>query len=655
MREKKYTFLLLISLLCFILIAFPATVRGIIGFGCCGAIGICIVLRCRNLIFKLTHDSVDRNNKTVIILSCILAVGFMGEFIYVWLPSSRLKSFLSKFNIPYDYFVYLIGLGAAVGTVVFLREVFLLILYYGTNFKIGSFFHVSDATTRGAEALETKTESLSEKVLILACAVIAITVCSCSSPLYPMNSWVDVNAYFTVGKGMFRGMVPYRDLFDHKGPFLFLLYGLASLISPDSLRGGYLLEIIAAYIYLLFSYRIICFHLRNRYIIFVPIIAFITFSSRAFEQGGCPEELCLALIVFQIWMFLREYYKNDLQLWHYLLIGIIAGCIFWTKFSLVGIYIGWYIWHIINTFRGKNGKLLAKRSIMIFFGVVLATVPWVIYFGMNGAIKDWLEVYIYDNIFVYTSLPAREVILTKIPVVGGLATGFASAFRNNPVTIALLVFFAMIMVYYRKNRLAELYILLVLGTFSFIFMGGRKFIYYSLPLAAFLAPSLSLLFTGTAGKRLELLRKKSLTIGALFLFGIFLFTPNRDYMKYKKEELAQYQFKQIIAESNTKVTLLNYGDLDNGFYTVCDILPNCRAFYVANMLGDELLDVQDTYVNSGLCDYVVTNGGAENIESGDPERIGQSFHLYDLVAESTCPSNGSEYTFRLYKLKTLED
>ena len=41
-----------------------------------------------------------------------------------------------------------------------------------------------------------------------------LAVCSKSSFLYPMNDWVDVNCFFTVGRGILRGLVPYRDLYE---------------------------------------------------------------------------------------------------------------------------------------------------------------------------------------------------------------------------------------------------------------------------------------------------------------------------------------------------------------------------------------------------------------------------------------------------------
>ena len=49
-------------------------------------------------------------------------------------------------------------------------------------------------------------------------SVAVLLICSKNSPLYPMNDWVDVNCFFTVGRGITHGLVSYRDLYDQKGP-----------------------------------------------------------------------------------------------------------------------------------------------------------------------------------------------------------------------------------------------------------------------------------------------------------------------------------------------------------------------------------------------------------------------------------------------------
>ena len=51
-----------------------------------------------------------------------------------------------------------------------------------------------------------------------------------NSFLYAFNDWVDANAFFTVGKSIMNGVVPYRDLFEQKGIFLYFIYGFGYLL-----------------------------------------------------------------------------------------------------------------------------------------------------------------------------------------------------------------------------------------------------------------------------------------------------------------------------------------------------------------------------------------------------------------------------------------
>ena len=79
-------------------------------------------------------------------------------------------------------------------------------------------------------------------LLALLCATLALLIATTSSPLYAANFWTDTNIYFTIGRGMTRGLMPYRDLFDHKGPLVFMLYALGAAISDTSFIGVFILE-----------------------------------------------------------------------------------------------------------------------------------------------------------------------------------------------------------------------------------------------------------------------------------------------------------------------------------------------------------------------------------------------------------------------------
>ena len=137
-------------------------------------------------------------------------------------------------------------------------------------------------------------------------AAIALVLCSKSSPLYVLNDWMDANIFFTMGKSMFRGKVLYRDVFDHKGPVLYFLYGLASLIDYTGFTGVLVVEIIAFALFLHCGLRTAELLVgRALHPAWAVLPAAGIAASRAFAHGGSAEELCLPLLGAALYAVLR--------------------------------------------------------------------------------------------------------------------------------------------------------------------------------------------------------------------------------------------------------------------------------------------------------------------------------------------------------------
>ena len=103
---------------------------------------------------------------------------------------------------------------------------------------------------------------------LLFCFVVSsliILFTSKCSPLYPFNDWVDANAFFTTGKGIFNGIVPYRDLFEQKGLLLYFIYGIGYLISHTSFIGIYFFEVIFWTFTLYYCFKIVEMFIPRKY------------------------------------------------------------------------------------------------------------------------------------------------------------------------------------------------------------------------------------------------------------------------------------------------------------------------------------------------------------------------------------------------------
>ena len=476
----------------------------------------------------------------------------------------------------------------------------------------------------------------------LAAAIGTITVCSKSSFLYPLNDWVDANCFFTVGKSMMNGVVMYRDLLEQKGPYLYFLHGLAWLVSHDSFIGVYLIEVLAAAFFLYFSYQSLCLLTSPRqYPFLIPIMALAVYTAPSFCHGDSVEELSLPLLAYAMWLGLDAICNHkEISPKQFLLIGITSGLIFWSKFTLVGFYIGWYVFPVYRYIKNRNWKALFTSASMIFCGIVIVTLPWVVYFGMHHAISDWLTVYIFENLFSYSSVDTQTSLLSTLQ--RNILNGMLAVLFSGPHILTLIV----IGIWYtvHQSRPVALYLVITAAcAFTFIYIGGRHYPYYAFALSIFAPPGL-LLFIPFYEKISRSIKSSAFQryvipgILALSIITASFAASNRYLMGTAKEELPQYKFASIIGTDGS-ATVLNYGFLDGGFYTVTNTIPNCRVFCQLNMNPERLLMVQDSYVEQGLCDYVITRD--HELDSSN----------YELAASSSLYFEGYDFTYRLYVLR----
>ena len=478
-------------------------------------------------------------------------------------------------------------------------------------------------------------------VFLLIAAVGIITLCSKSSPLYPLNDWVDSNCFFTVGKSMLNGKVLYRDIYEQKGPLLYMIHALAYIISHTTFTGVWLIEIAACFGFLWFSCRSLRLYCSDNVLILLPVLAMLIYTQTSFAHGDSAEELCLPLLAYGMYVGLKAVQSGGTpSLKECLVIGLTSGCVFWIKFTLVGFYIGWFILPAAVLIAGRNWKRLIHTILAIAGGVIAVSIPIFLYFAVNGAVMDLMEGYFFNNIFVYGDSSASSPFAWLRALLGGAHSTVAYSFAAT-IFIVLGVLWAM----KQKDRKQTANIILMLaGTFVLVFIATKiRYQYYSFIMAVF-APlgliPISLLLENKLPDRTAVYRSASAGALLVCIIASGILTPNRYLMFASKDEMPQYQFSEIISTVED-ATLLNYGFLDGGFYTVSGIVPNCKYFCKINMDLDVMMETQDAYVEQGLVDFVVTRSSELDADN------------YECVAECTYYFEGTDYTYYLYELKSL--
>ena len=89
-------------------------------------------------------------------------------------------------------------------------------------------------------------------IIFVAVLILALLGLS-SSPLNEGITQNDSAVFQIMGRGMLNGQVMYKDLFDHKGPVMYVINAIAYLISPQI--GLFIVEILFIYIGAVFIYK----------------------------------------------------------------------------------------------------------------------------------------------------------------------------------------------------------------------------------------------------------------------------------------------------------------------------------------------------------------------------------------------------------------
>ena len=245
-------------------------------------------------------------------------------------------------------------------------------------------------------------------IALAVCAVLAaliLLLTSQSSPLYPINLWGDANCLFTVGRVMKDGGVLYRDIYEQKGPLLYLIHALAACLSDTSFWGVYIMEALAMTVALYAAYRLMRLRAGMGFSLGAAAFFGAAFAScTAFIRGDSAEEFCLPLLMAALAIAYAEYGRRakPMRTKRLLVCGALAGCVATIKYTLLGAMIG--LCAVEGVLALKEGGLLrALKSAGVFLGgMAVPILPWIVYFAANGALSDAYAAYIYNNIFLYS-------------------------------------------------------------------------------------------------------------------------------------------------------------------------------------------------------------------------------------------------------------
>ena len=464
--------------------------------------------------------------------------------------------------------------------------------------------------------------SKSELAILVLSATVTITLVSASSPLYPYNPWDDANCFFTLGRGIIHGYVPYRDLYEQKGPLLYFIYALAALISEKSFIGSWIAECISASLFAVFSWKTTKLFIDpSKYAIAVmPLFLGLVYTTGMFNFGGNAEELCFPLLTIALYFGFKAIIKGDglPANKEAMFIGLFTGIVFWIKYTFIGFFAGFCLYILVLTVKRKSFLRLWSLVWRYVAGFLVISIPILIYFAANKAIGSLWEAYFYNNMFLYHS-GVKATGLAAIPVVKNIyipLISIASLAKEYPSYGIMLVFSLISLMFTGKNHRQKtigLFLITFALSLGVVFTRMVLIYYYGYILAygfcLVLIPVVKLLnYIEKVSKRNPSFIKGFAAFGLLVIYIFTIIADKNMYLMFKpKDYLAQYRMADTINQT-PDAKILTYDVMDAGFYTAAGLMPVNRFYCYLNieLTYPAILEEQNRLIEEGYYDYIIT-------------------------------------------------
>lgn len=200
---------------------------------------------------------------------------------------------------------------------------------------------------------------------------------------------VDSAIFFMSGKAWMNGMIPYVDFADSKGPLLWLIYGVAYLISPHNYIGVFWISYIFWSFTYWYIYKISHLFIHDNKLSFLCTIAIsLSFFNPWFHYETRAEDFCqlfIAMSLFYACKILYGNYSNYKK--SYLFFGICFASVLLIKYNIALMIL---IFPFYTFFHKGNYK---SKILYFTIGTLVIITPFCINFIISNNIFEFINEY----------------------------------------------------------------------------------------------------------------------------------------------------------------------------------------------------------------------------------------------------------------------
>lgn len=373
------------------------------------------------------------------------------------------------------------------------------------------------------------------------------------SPFRDYTSQIDSSVYLYIGKSMHNGMIPYKDLFDHKGIILYFIQYIGYVIGFGHQIGVWILEFVNLFITAIIFYFTSKLFTSSRIVCYLSIFIVINLVTLGYFQingGNLAEEYALPCIAFSLYIYIKFFVTNSFKKWQIIILGCSFTIVIFLKLNLV------IIWGTlllaVSIYLLKHKRILDIFQCMLLFilGCIIILIPIFMYLKTTGALKDMIDYYFIFN-SSYAGAHSRK----------GIIFFFFDSIPYMGISSFFIVY--SIVLNYRKKCLWLNLVAFFTAFLSIAIVGRFSFFYGIILIPFFIVPTVVSIFPlleKTKEICKKICNKKILIIVLLVSMMCIVIKPTYNYYQHLKtskepDQLCEYLYKNT--NSKDDVLILN--------------------------------------------------------------------------------------------------
>lgn len=448
---------------------------------------------------------------------------------------------------------------------------------------------------------------------------------------------VDSSVFQVMGRGLIRNQTIYKDIFDHKGPIVYVINALAYIINPKI--GLFIIELIFLYIGVIFIYKNSRFFLNEKLSMLISVIYLMPVFSYI-DGGNYTEEYAITFTNIALYYIMKIFFKNEYdKRSNWVIIGITFAINFMIKPTYIAIWVAFAIVQLISSIRNKKIKDLLKYILYMFYGIMLIFIPIFLYLIIKNNMKDFINAYFLMNMNYSKATVYNKIVTFKELV----------CFYNGIIYLIFILLGNICLFFNKKTKKKIKWFVTIFNIILLIFSAWAANIYqhYLLQISSGVALNIIILLDTLKNKlKSEKIKKiyKFLTkriiycLIIVFMLVIIVFYGfDIGYEKYKYEynynkKIIILQINKYLNEDDEIFTLGN----DASCYIILNKQPQFKYFFQIPIFNydDEIMVEIENYIRSKMPKVILksTKNSSELFEEkceNIKEILNENYKEYD--------------------------